>query len=136
MQMSLFRIRTFSTAVIGGFFTRLGIGGLPFLLPLLYQIGLGLPPAVSGLLIMPQAFGAISMKFMVPRILERFNYRPVLLTNTAILGCFPGGGSAWLGMARRCADRLAGLSLWRHDVFAIHLHEYDGVCRHAAPPRQ
>jgi EmrB/QacA subfamily drug resistance transporter len=88
MQLSLFRIRTFSTAVIGGFFTRLGIGGLPFLLPLLYQIGLGLPPAVSGLLIMPQAFGAISMKFIVPRILERFNYRPVLLTNTIVLGCF------------------------------------------------
>ncbi len=88
MQLSLFRIRTFSTAVVGGFFTRLGIGGLPFLLPLLYQIGLGLPPAVSGLLIMPQAFGAISMKFIVPRILERFNYRPVLLTNTVVLGCF------------------------------------------------
>jgi EmrB/QacA subfamily drug resistance transporter len=87
MQLSLFRIRTFSTAVVGGFFTRLGIGGLPFLLPLLYQIGLGLSPAVSGLLIMPQAFGAFSMKFIVPRILERWNYRPILLTNTVALGC-------------------------------------------------
>jgi EmrB/QacA subfamily drug resistance transporter len=35
LQMSLFRIRTFSAAVSGSFFTRLGIGGVPFLLPLL-----------------------------------------------------------------------------------------------------
>lgn len=95
MQLSLFRIRTFSTAVVGGFFTRLGMGGLPFLLPLLYQLGLGLPPAVSGLLIMPQAFGAISMKFVVPRLLERFNYRPVLLTNTICLGFMLAAFSAF-----------------------------------------
>lgn len=95
MRLSLFRIRTFSTAVIGGFFTRLGIGGLPFLLPLLYQLGMGLPPALSGLLIMPQAFGAISMKFVVPRLLERFNYRPVLLLNTVGLGAMLAGFSAF-----------------------------------------
>src|ERR1035441_8629288 len=38
----LFRIRTFRSAVNGNFLTRLGIGGIPFLFPLLYQIGLGL----------------------------------------------------------------------------------------------
>ena len=41
LDLALFRIRTFSTAVSGGFFTRLGMGGVPFLLPLLYQVGLG-----------------------------------------------------------------------------------------------
>jgi len=55
LQLSLFRIRTFSAAVSGSFFTRLGIGGVPFLLPLLYQVGLGFTPIQSGLLIMPQA---------------------------------------------------------------------------------
>jgi hypothetical protein len=88
LRLGVFKVRTFRISVLGGFVTRLGIGGLPFLLPLLYQIGLGLSPTVSGLLIMPQAFGAISMKFIVPRILEHFNYRPVLLTNTIVLGCF------------------------------------------------
>src|SRR6202035_4357216 len=63
LQLSLFRIRTFSAAVSGSFFTRLGIGGVPFLLPLLYQIGLGFTPIQSGLLIMPQAAAAISTKF-------------------------------------------------------------------------
>ena len=50
----------------GSFFTRLGIGGVPFLLPLLYQTGLGFSPVQSGLLIMPQALAAMSMKFMLP----------------------------------------------------------------------
>jgi EmrB/QacA subfamily drug resistance transporter len=60
LQMSLFRIRTFNAAVSGSFFTRLGIGGVPFLLPLLYQVGLGFTPVQSGLLIMPQAIAAMS----------------------------------------------------------------------------
>jgi MFS family permease len=86
LQLSLFRIRTFSTAVSGSFFTRLGIGGVPFLLPLLYQLGLGFTPIQSGLLIMPQALAAMSTKFMLPRILNRMGYRGVLVSNTVILG--------------------------------------------------
>ena len=50
-DLSLFRIRTFRAAVSGSFFTRLGIGGIPFLFPLLYQVGLGFTPIQSGLLI-------------------------------------------------------------------------------------
>jgi EmrB/QacA subfamily drug resistance transporter len=86
LQLSLFRIRTFSAAVSGSFVTRLGIGGVPFLLPLLYQVGLGLTPVQSGLLIMPQAMAAMSTKFLMPRILDRVGYRNVLVANTVILG--------------------------------------------------
>ncbi|SPE60010.1 putative transport protein HsrA [Verrucomicrobia bacterium] len=86
LRLGLFRLRTFSAAVGGGFFTRLGIGGVPFLLPLLYQVGLGYTPIQSGLLIMPQAMAAMSMKFLMPRILTRFGYRTVLTSNTVILG--------------------------------------------------
>jgi EmrB/QacA subfamily drug resistance transporter len=86
LQMSLFRIRTFSAAVSGSFFTRLGIGGVPFLLPLLYQVGLGFTPVQSGLLIMPQAIAAMSSKFVIPKILDRIGYRGVLISNTVILG--------------------------------------------------
>jgi EmrB/QacA subfamily drug resistance transporter len=87
LQLGLFRIRTFAAAVSGSFFTRLGIGGVPFLLPLLYQEGLGLSPIVSGLLIMPQALAALSTKIFMPRLLERVGYRGVLISNTVILGC-------------------------------------------------
>jgi len=86
LQMKLLAIRTFRVAVSGSFFTRLGIGGVPFLLPLLYQVGLGVSPVQSGLLIMPQAIAAMSTKFLMPRILTRFGYRRVLISNTLILG--------------------------------------------------
>jgi EmrB/QacA subfamily drug resistance transporter len=86
LHLRLFRIRTFSAAVSGSFFTRLGIGGVPFLMPLLYQVGLGFTPIQSGLLIMPQALAAMSTKFLLPRILNRVGYRGVLISNTVILG--------------------------------------------------
>ena len=83
LQLTLFRIRTFSAAASGSFFTRIGIGGVPFLLPLLYHVGLEYTPVQSGLLIMPQAIAAMSTKFLVPRILNRVGYRGVLISNTA-----------------------------------------------------
>ncbi len=86
LNLDLFRIRTFCTAVSGSFFTRLGIGGVPFLLPLLYQEGLGLKPVQSGLLIMPQALAALSTKTILPKLLERLGYRNILIGNTVILG--------------------------------------------------
>jgi EmrB/QacA subfamily drug resistance transporter len=86
LQLGLFKIRTFAAAVSGSFFTRLGIGGVPFLLPLLYQEGLGLSPVQSGLLITPQAVAALSTKFLMPQLLDRFGYRAILISNTIILG--------------------------------------------------
>ncbi len=86
LRLSLFRIRTFRAAVSGSYFTRLGIGGIPFLFPLLYQVGLGFTPIQSGLLMMPQAFAAMSLKLTMPAILRRFGHRTVLLSNTIILG--------------------------------------------------
>ena len=59
---------------------------MPFLLPLLYQVGLGYTPVQSGLLIMPQAIAAMSMKVLMPRLLIRLGYRSVLISNTLILG--------------------------------------------------
>ena len=86
LRLGLLRIRTFRIAVSGNLFTRLGIGGIPFLLPLLYQVGLGFTPIQSGLLIMPQALAAMTLKLTMPLILRKFGYRRVLITNTAILG--------------------------------------------------
>jgi EmrB/QacA subfamily drug resistance transporter len=86
LKLKLFSIRTFRAAVSGSFFTRLGIGGVPFLLPLLYQVGLGFTPIQSGLLIMPQAIASMSMKAVMPRLLRRIGYRGVLISNTLILG--------------------------------------------------
>jgi EmrB/QacA subfamily drug resistance transporter len=88
LELNLFRIRTFRAAVSGSFFTRLGIGGVPFLLPLLYQVGLGFTPIQSGLLIAPQAIAAMSMKMIMPRLLTLIGYRGALISNTLILGAW------------------------------------------------
>ena len=86
LYMPLFLVRTFRISVLGGFVTRLGIGGVPFLLPLLYQIGLGYGPLMAGLLTMPLAVAAIGMKIMSRPLLKRFGHRRVLVWNTVLLG--------------------------------------------------
>ena len=99
LRLSLTRIRSFRVAVSGNLLTRLGIGGLPFLLPLLYQVGLDYTPVQSGLLIMPQALAAISFKFTLPVILRKYGYRQVLIANTVMLVLFSlidAGTPAWM----------------------------------------
>jgi EmrB/QacA subfamily drug resistance transporter len=86
LRLTLFRVRTFRVSVVGGFITRLGLGGLPFLLPLLYQLGLGLPAWQSGLLMMPTAAAAMGMKLIAPKMLSRFGFRQVLIVNTVMIG--------------------------------------------------
>ncbi|WP_313032440.1 DHA2 family efflux MFS transporter permease subunit [Massilia alkalitolerans] len=86
LRLTLFKVRTFRISVAGGFLTRLGVGALPFLLPLLYQLGLGLPAWQSGLLMMPSAAAAMGMKIFAPRLLARFGYRQVLTVNTVLIG--------------------------------------------------
>lgn len=86
LELALFKVRTFRASVAGGFVTRLGIGGMPFLLPLLYQIGLGYPAWQAGLLTMPQAAAAIGMKIISKPILARFGHRSILISNTVCLG--------------------------------------------------
>lgn len=86
LRLSLFEVRTFRVSVVGGFVTRLGVGGMPFLLPLLYQLGLGLPAWQSGLLMMPMAAAAMVMKLVATRVLARFGYRTVLVVNTVMIG--------------------------------------------------
>ncbi len=87
LRLGLFRLRTFRAAVVGSFVGRLGLGGIPFLFPLLYQIGLGYSPVESGLLVMPQSMAAMGLKVIVPKILARLGYRTVLISNTLIVGC-------------------------------------------------
>jgi EmrB/QacA subfamily drug resistance transporter len=86
LRLGLLRLRSFRVSVTGNLCTRIGIGGLPFLLPLLYQVGLGYSAIQSGLMIMPQALAAMSLKMFLPRILQRFGYRTVLVSNTIALG--------------------------------------------------
>jgi EmrB/QacA subfamily drug resistance transporter len=87
LRLDLFRLRTFRVSVLGGFVTRLGIGGMPLMLPLLYQVGLGLPAWLSGLLMMPAAAAAMFMKVISATLLRRLGFRQVLVINTVLIAC-------------------------------------------------
>jgi EmrB/QacA subfamily drug resistance transporter len=86
LRIALFKVRTLRAAVSGSFFSRLGIGGVPFLFPLLYQAGLGFSATHAGLLMMVPASAAFSLKLAMPRVLARFGYRSILVSNTMMLG--------------------------------------------------
>ena len=85
LHLDLLKIQTFRISVVGGFMFRIGIGAIPFLLPLMLQVGFGLSPLASGSLTFIAAVGALFMKTMAKRILERFGFRRVLTVN-AIIG--------------------------------------------------
>jgi MFS family permease len=82
--LTLFRLATFRAGVVGGFIFRIGAGALPFLLPLLMQLGFGMTPFQSGLVTLSTAVGAMMMKSAVPRILRRVGFRNVLTWNALV----------------------------------------------------
>ena len=84
LDLRLLHVRTFRASVTGGFLFRMGIGALPFLLPLLLQAGFGLSAFESGQLTFAAALGALSMKLVAKPILRRYGFRRVLLANAAL----------------------------------------------------
>jgi len=88
LDLTLLRLPTFRASIVGGFLFRLGIGALPFLLPLLLQIGFDLTPFQSGLITFTTALGSMFMKAAVAGVLRRFGYRNVLLYNALISSAF------------------------------------------------
>jgi EmrB/QacA subfamily drug resistance transporter len=84
LQLRLLKIPTFRISVVGGFLFRIGIGAIPFLLPLMLQVGFGLSPLASGSLTFIAAVGALFMKTMAKRILERTGFRRLLIVNAFI----------------------------------------------------
>jgi MFS family permease len=82
LDLTLFRLPTFRASVFGGFLSRLGLGALPFLLPLMLQVGFGMTPFQSGMITFATALGAISVKVLTTTILRRFGFRSVLIFNS------------------------------------------------------
>src|ERR1700729_2844350 len=86
IDLKLLAIPTFFTGVVGGLIFRTGIGAMPFLLPLLLQVGFGLTPFQSGSLTFATAAGALLMKFTASTALRWFGFRRTLIVNGLISG--------------------------------------------------
>ncbi len=85
LDMRLFKIRTFTIGFFGNLFTRLGIGGVPMLLPLMFQIGLSYSPSVAGMMLLPSALATIFTKSLVVPIVKKLGYKTTLVSNTLLL---------------------------------------------------
>lgn len=87
----MFRIHSFAVGITGNLFARLGSGAMPFLTPLLLQVALGYSPMQAGTSMIPLAVAGIIAKPIAPRLIKRFGFKRVLVTNTLMLGLLISG---------------------------------------------
>lgn len=85
INLNLFKIRTLRIGLIGSLITRFGISGLPFLLPLMMQVGFGFSASKAGMMLLPSALTTIAVKPWIVPIVKRFGYRRILISNTLFL---------------------------------------------------
>jgi EmrB/QacA subfamily drug resistance transporter len=81
VALSALRVKTFAVTMYGGSLFRMSISAVPFVLPLMFQLGFGYDPIYSGLLVMAVFAGNIAMKPATTPIMRRFGFKPVLVTN-------------------------------------------------------
>lgn len=86
LDLRLLRIPSFRASVIGGSLFRIALGAIPFLLPLFLQVGLHMRPFESGMITCASALGAFFMKTLATRMLGRYGFRRILLTNALLSG--------------------------------------------------
>ena len=88
LDPKMFRYPLFRAAAIGGSTFRIGIGAIPFLLPLMLQLGFGLTPFESGMITFISAMGAMFSKFFTQRIFAAFGFPRVLSIGALVSGIF------------------------------------------------
>ncbi len=81
LDFSLMRVPTFSLSVVGGGLTRISAGAVPFLLPMMLQLGFGMSALQSGLITFTSSAGSILMKGAAKPILRRWGFRSVMMWN-------------------------------------------------------
>ncbi len=106
LDLSLLRIPTFNVTFWGGVWFRFGVGAVPFLLPLMLQVGFGESAFASGMMTFTAAIGALAMRLTTGPVLKRWGFRPVLIANGAIsaaslaaMGLFSPSTPAWVMLA-------------------------------------
>ncbi|MGO4329593.1 MFS transporter [Cupriavidus sp. 2TAF22] len=88
LDFTTLRVPTFSVTVLTGSVTRVGIGAVPYLMPLLFQIGFGLSAFRSGLLLLASALGNLGMKALTTRVLHRYGFRTTAIVDVAFASLF------------------------------------------------
>ncbi len=93
LDLALLNIRSFRVALLIGGVSRIGVSAVPFMLPLLLQVGFGLSPVVSGSITFVSSLGALFVRSMSVRLLRAFGFDRLLLGNTVLAAAVIGGFS-------------------------------------------
>lgn len=86
LELRFLKIPTYHASVVGGSLFRIGLGAVPFLLPLTLQEGLGMSAFESGLITCASAVGGTVSRLLSQRLLHRYGFRQVLMVNAALAG--------------------------------------------------
>jgi EmrB/QacA subfamily drug resistance transporter len=88
LDLTTLRVPTYAVTVLWGSATRIGVEAVPYLAPLLFQIGFGLSAFHSGLLLLAAASGNLGMKLFTTPILRSFGFRTVAIVASAVAAAF------------------------------------------------
>jgi EmrB/QacA subfamily drug resistance transporter len=91
LDLRLLRIRTFRIGTVTGSLCRMGLDAVPFLLPLLFQVGFGLSPLQSGLLSFSSSLGAMLVRTRSSALLRFFGFRRLLVGNACLAAAVTAG---------------------------------------------
>lgn len=81
INLATLKNKTFAVAIYGGSLFRIGVSAVPFLVPLMFQIGFGYDSFYAGMMLMIVFAGNLIIKPLTTPILKRFGFRPVLIVN-------------------------------------------------------
>jgi MFS family permease len=96
LDLGLLKIKTFHIGTITGGVCRMGLDAMPFLLPLLFQVGFGLSPVQAGLLSFSSTLGAMFVRSFSRPVLRTLGFRRTLVGG-ALLSAAVTAGFALLG---------------------------------------
>jgi hypothetical protein len=95
IDLTLFRSRSFRVGTLAGGICRIGMNGVPYLLPLMLQVGFGLSPIASGSITFITSVGAVIIRNLLAPVIRDFGFRFVLI-GSAIAGSIGLAGFAWI----------------------------------------
>lgn len=101
LALGSLRLPTFAVTIRGGSLFRMGVSAVPFLLPLMFQLGFGFSALRAGSMLMAVFAGNLLMKLGTTQVLRRYGFRRVLVVNGVLNACAIGA----------CATITRGMSL-------------------------
>ncbi len=94
VDLTLFRSRSFRIGTLAGGLCRIGMNGVPYLLPLMLQVGFGMSPVKSGALTFVTAFGSLMSRSILTRLLRWLGFDRLLFWSALVAALIVGGFAA------------------------------------------